>query len=81
MNNCFRYGKTARRFAKKLHIQKDLPLVLLFEHGDVLTSVLKQALKSVADPFSISKETGTPLPSRNVFLNRILACFNDHLQL
>jgi len=83
-NSTFNDSKYARMFAVRLHIFTHLTpndMKKICERAKILTPVLSQALESAFSKCTSCKATGRPVHSRKVSFSRILAEFNDHLQV
>jgi len=77
-------AKYARMFAVRLHTFTHLTTRDMKEictRAKILTPVLAQALEAVFDKCTSCKSTGRPVHSRKVSFSRVLAAFNDHLQV
>ena len=80
----FSEGRAAKRLAIKLHGYTHLPLsdmITICTRGGVMNPILKQALERVIHKCTSCSQTGRPLNSRKVSFGKILAQFNEHVQL
>ena len=77
-------GKVAKRFANKLHSYTHRHLddmVTLCDRAGVMNPVLRQALSSSFNRCTSCKKTGRPLSSKKVSFGKILATFNQYVQV
>ena len=77
-------GTVSEALAAKLHGLPHLPIddmVYLCKKDGVLTPVLRQALQNAYKKYAPSLTTAGPLRSRKVSLRRLLASFNNHIQI
>ena len=75
---------TAAKFAKNLHMYSHLrpdDMKTLCKRAGVLTGVLSKALDEAFARCTSCQSTGRPLQSRKISLSKILASFNDHVQV
>ena len=74
----------ADKFAKKLHVYSHLApddMKTLCKRAGVLNRVLSTAIDEAFRRCNSCQSTGRPLQSRKVSLSKILASFNDHVQV
>ena len=84
MRTKLRDGKVSRRFANKLHFYTHLhfdDMVLLCERVNVLNPILKQALSFSFRRCTSCEKIGRPLSSKKVSFEKILATFNQNVQV
>jgi len=83
-DSTFNDSKYARMFAVRLHTFTHLTpndMKKIFKRAKILTPLLSKAVESAFSKCTACKATGRPVHSSKVSFSRILAEFNDHLQV
>ena len=83
-SNSYRSQKRAKWFASKLHAYSHFrpkDMIEICRRAKILTPMLCKELQEAFEKCASCLQTGRPLHSRKVSFSRVLASFNDHVQI